>query len=111
MADNNHAEEAKEDSNQRGKGDDVNHSRQKPSVCRRLDFGSDHEKELNNLLSLSNEDLERHRHKAIDKWNFDFENEVPLDGDWQWEKVPVQPSEVKEVICTLEKERHENRTV
>lgn len=103
MADDNH--------HQRKENEDVNQNRQKSSVCRRLDFGSDHEKELNDLMSLSYEDLERHRQKAIEKWNFDFENEVPLEGDWQWEKIPVQNLEAKEVICTLEKEHHENRTV
>ncbi|KAL1505406.1 hypothetical protein ABEB36_004979 [Hypothenemus hampei] len=21
------------------------------------------------------------------RWNFDFEHEIPLEGDWEWEKV------------------------
>lgn len=27
------------------------------------------------------------RQRQMEKWNFDFENEVPLGGDWEWEKV------------------------
>lgn len=115
MADKNHAEETREEAetDQGGKNENVNRKdQQKPNVCRRLDFGdSDCEKELNDLISLFNEDLERHRQKAMEKWNFDFENEIPLEGDWQWERVPVEPSDVKDIICTMENKHHGNRTV
>lgn len=108
MADKNHAEEAKEEAaTERGAT-----NRRKPNVCRKLDFGGDsNDKGLNDPMALSEEDLEQHRQRAIEKWNFDFENEVPLEGDWQWEKVPVEHPDVKEVICTMESKYQGNRTV
>lgn len=44
---------------------------------------------------------------AREMWNFDFENEKPLKGDWVWEKVGNQENatepnnvETKESQCT-----------
>jgi hypothetical protein len=31
--------------------------------------------------------LDNNASMAQEKWNFDFINEVPLEGDWEWEKV------------------------
>lgn len=31
--------------------------------------------------------LAESRNQDKEKWNFDFENEQPLDGQWQWEKL------------------------
>lgn len=30
---------------------------------------------------------------AQQKWNFDFVNEVPLEGDWEWERVSPETSD------------------
>lgn len=48
---------------------------------------------------------EEHRLEQMARWNFDFENEIPLTGDWEWERVtPVAPSvNHKEKICALDK--------
>lgn len=44
------------------------------------------------------------------KWNFDFDNEVPLPGDWEWEKVsPETVTENSE--CINAEENKENRSV
>jgi hypothetical protein len=33
------------------------------------------------------EEMRSHLETAKQRWNFDFENEVPLEGRWKWEKV------------------------
>lgn len=36
--------------------------------------------------------LAESRQQDKEKWNFDFENEQPLDGQWQWEKLDTSNS-------------------
>lgn len=48
-----------------------NESNDEPVAC---------ENRMNALLARSLEE-------AKEKWNFDFKNGVPLDGDWVWERV------------------------
>ncbi|KAJ8963914.1 hypothetical protein NQ314_005242 [Rhamnusium bicolor] len=113
MADTNHEQETREEKDNEKKLNDEQ-STEKSKVCKRLDFGTENairENELNNFLCQSAEDMHEQRQKAIEKWNFDFENEVPLDGDWVWEKIPVRAAENKEVVSTMEKKHSENRTV
>lgn len=31
--------------------------------------------------------LDESRQTAQERWNFDFENEIPLEGDWEWERI------------------------
>lgn len=31
--------------------------------------------------------LNADRAAAVQRWNFDFERERPLDGKWQWERI------------------------
>ncbi|KAJ8949713.1 hypothetical protein NQ318_013582 [Aromia moschata] len=87
----------------------------KTNARRRLDFDDDdvanETSDVTDFLSLSSEEIHRRRQKAIEKWNFDFENEVPLDGDWEWQRVPVPSVENKEVVSSMEKRCSENRTV
>jgi hypothetical protein len=87
----------------------------KPHVCRRLNFddeangedttcpddnkansedttgfGDLHSHDINFLQNEMRRDLQT----AIQRWNFDFENDVPLEGQWEWE--PVLESEPRE---------------
>jgi hypothetical protein len=65
-------------------------SQPKPHVCRRLVFdekanGDDAAGpgDTDNL----EEEMRRDLQAAIDRWNFDFQNDVPLEGQWEWEPV------------------------
>ncbi|KAJ9600774.1 hypothetical protein L9F63_001054, partial [Diploptera punctata] len=66
---------------------------EKSRVCRRL-FNDENDGEENttgeidNLENLIKEELQRDREAAMRRWNFDFENEVPLPGRWVWEREP-----------------------
>lgn len=67
---------------------------QRSSISRRLfqdvdETSSERDNNINNaneLIQQSNEDAKR-------KWNFDFVNEIPLDGDWIWEKIESNQNE------------------
>ncbi|XP_044749893.1 cyclin-dependent kinase inhibitor 1B-like [Coccinella septempunctata] len=90
-------------------------------VRRRLDFGDEpvpsqcHQSDLvdceeamamlDPVISRSNE--------ASAKWNFDFANEVPLEGVWEWEKVESRSQQdYKELTIVREnKEGDENRSI
>ncbi|XP_023030171.2 uncharacterized protein isoform X1 [Leptinotarsa decemlineata] len=81
-------------------------------VRRRLDFGCDNSGDAEQELCLPLEVSQSDRQKAIEKWNFDFENEVPLEGDWIWEKVPAEePCENLQVISSMEEKQVDNRSV
>jgi hypothetical protein len=71
----------------------------KPPVCRRLVF---EEKENDNAadpgdtyLQYINSVQEELLQAATTTWNFDFKNEVPVEGDWKWERV-VQAEQTEE---------------
>ncbi|KAH0999500.1 cyclin-dependent kinase inhibitor 1B [Dendroctonus ponderosae] len=97
--------------------------RSKNKVCRRLIFDDDDapEKQRNEDLDHLDQlvDLEKlnatEKSEQMSRWNFDFDNERPLDGDWQWERVsPPSPIQQQELIKTLEMEKedkHNDRTV
>lgn len=114
MADNNQIspDRLKNDQNEEECKND-NASSPNRSVRRRLFFepGEPNEEDLIDELQSTNQDEERRR--ALEKWNFDFENEIPLRGDWEWEKVvnrePVPNS--KEVLVTTKEKLRENRNV
>jgi hypothetical protein len=73
---------------------------QKPPVCRRLLFNEEISDDdahsdgqfINSLQEQRQIDLQA----ATAKWNFDFQNDVPLEGDWKWE--PVLQAEPEEQI-------------
>ncbi|ENN82754.1 hypothetical protein YQE_00878, partial [Dendroctonus ponderosae] len=84
--------------------------RSKNKVCRRLIFDDDDapEKQRNEDLDHLDQlvDLEKlnatEKREQMSRWNFDFDNERPLDGDWQWERVsPPSPIQQQELIKTL----------
>ncbi|CAH4001542.1 unnamed protein product [Pieris brassicae] len=55
-------------------------------VRRRL-FAPDNlaeEAKIDNFANLLQESIITDRTEKSKKWNFDFENEVPLDGDYEW---------------------------
>ncbi|KAG5887506.1 hypothetical protein JTB14_036229 [Gonioctena quinquepunctata] len=90
-------------------------------VRRRLDFGFHDSEDPNQAsedpnqssagLYLPPEVTEKERQRAREEWNFDFENEVPLEGDWVWERVPVAPPETTQVVSTLKEKHVDNRSV
>jgi hypothetical protein len=67
------------------------------NVCRRLNFddaeidgagpseGSPAAR--NEHVQITEEEMQRDLSAATLRWNFDFQNEVPLEGRWQWEQV------------------------
>ncbi|XP_048353082.1 cyclin-dependent kinase inhibitor 1 [Sphaerodactylus townsendi] len=52
-------------------------------LCRNLFGPVDHEQLQNDFQS----SMKVEREEAKSKWNFDFETETPLEGDYKWEKV------------------------
>jgi hypothetical protein len=72
----------------------------KSHVCRRLTFddmqnvgeaatgtGDDSPPQMGDQHVNIEEETRSHLEAAKQRWNFDFQNEVPLNGRWQWEKV------------------------
>lgn len=95
----------------------------KNKACRRLIFDEDEAPE-----DQRNEDLEhldqlvdlaklsaKEKSEQMSRWNFDFDNEKPLKGDWEWERVsPPSPIQQQQLIKTLEMEQEDknnDRTV
>lgn len=81
-------------------------------VRRRLDFSTE-EVDEDLIQKFQSENRDKERQKGLEKWNFDFENEVPLTGDWQWEKVtPAEnvPNPTGVMLSTKDKSK-ENRNV
>uniref|UniRef100_A0A1B6LHP4 Cyclin-dependent kinase inhibitor domain-containing protein n=2 Tax=Graphocephala atropunctata TaxID=36148 RepID=A0A1B6LHP4_9HEMI len=69
----------------------------KPAVCRRLfdddppDPAADGQAE--NMINRLREEIDRDFDAASRKYNFDFRAEVPLEGDWKWERVPTSTTD------------------
>jgi hypothetical protein len=90
----------------------------KPRVCRRLVFDdldnsaaagtetADLRPEMGNGL-LNSPELRSYLENAKQRWNFDFENEVPMDGRWQWEKVEMSEPPTVEGKANAENEESE----
>lgn len=100
-----------DDSNPRATSDKAD-TNPRNRVRRRLDFGpAESEEEL--LRRLQGEGQENERRKAAEKWNFDFENEIPLPGDWEWEKLAIHEpiANSKDVIESTKDKHKENRNV
>ncbi|CAH0719003.1 unnamed protein product, partial [Brenthis ino] len=59
-----------------------------PRVRRRL-FEADEitdKAKIDNVANIIKESLDRDKIEKSQKWNFDFENEVPLEGPYEWYK-------------------------
>ncbi|CAH1276553.1 unnamed protein product [Diabrotica balteata] len=44
------------------------------------------------------------------KWNFDFKNEIPLNGDWVWERVAVEYPQATDIVSSM-MEEDQNRNI
>lgn len=109
-------------------------SKIKPSTCRRLQFddnddedaaerngqinpdNNDHSAEETadqNFTNACLEDLRlRNRDESSRRWNFDFENETPLEGPFVWERVEpehdiVTATLVEARVTTIETQQNE----
>lgn len=60
------------------------------SVCRNLFGPVDHEELSRDMKAKMREISERDQQR----WNFNFEANTPLDGDYEWEEVPVDKTPV-----------------
>ncbi|XP_042352290.1 cyclin-dependent kinase inhibitor 1C [Plectropomus leopardus] len=60
------------------------------SVCRNLFGPVDHDELSREMKSKLREISERDQQR----WNFNFETNTPLDGDYKWEEVPVDKTPV-----------------
>lgn len=80
----------------------------RPYVCRRLfadEIGPQQEGLSDNT---NNEIIERLRQETVEasrKWNFDFINERPLEGNWVWERVapPVERQATADVVVPVQR--------
>lgn len=75
----------------------------RPYVCRRLfadEIGPQQEGLSDNTNNEIVERLRRETMEASRKWNFDFVNERPLEGNWVWERVapPVEQQAADVVV-------------
>ena len=55
----------------------------RPKVCRNL-FGSPSTEEREQMKSLIKETFREEKGKAMMKYNFDFERDLPLEGKFEW---------------------------
>ncbi|XP_062510317.1 cyclin-dependent kinase inhibitor 1B-like [Corticium candelabrum] len=55
-----------------------------PTQARKCLFGQPDHNETDKYL---NSELEKINERHRERWNFDFDSEQPLEGNWQWEKV------------------------
>lgn len=97
----------------------------KPNVCRRLNFddvqnhgeyatGTSEGPQMGSESFSIEEEMRSHLENAKQRWNFDFEKEIPLEGRWKWEKVlgselpTVQgPADAEDEASELDAERPE----
>lgn len=100
------------DEHESTESEDPNGATPKSNVRRRLDFGPG-EVDENSTLKFQSDDQDKERRRTLEKWNFDFENEVPLAGDWEWEKVtPVEPvPKSKDVLVSIKDKTKGNRNI
>lgn len=82
----------------------------KNNVARRLfqDHDDDESIMSNDLENQANQLLDRSLEEAKARWNFDFKNGVPLDGDWMWEKVEETEEEARVVAEASKENRNPN---
>jgi hypothetical protein len=54
------------------------------------------------------EEMRKELQAAQERWNFDFVNEVPLDGRWDWQRVGQVQPDVETDEDTPEQEQEMN---
>ncbi|KAI4495960.1 hypothetical protein M0802_008175 [Mischocyttarus mexicanus] len=47
-----------------------------------------------NVVNCFFEEARKHREEAKEKWNFDFEKEIPLKGNYQWVKLDQDGNDI-----------------
>ncbi|XP_014483540.1 PREDICTED: uncharacterized protein LOC106749026 isoform X2 [Dinoponera quadriceps] len=74
--------------------DDVDSNEQ--STNDKNDNGRTSNGENDNLVNRLFEEARRDRDNAKERWNFDFENEVPLSGRYEWVRVDRDGNEISD---------------
>ncbi|XP_054032546.1 cyclin-dependent kinase inhibitor 1 [Dryobates pubescens] len=77
-------------------------------VCRNLFGPLDHQQLQNDLKDL----MRQHLEEAQQRWNFNFETETPLDGQFKWERVfqAEQPTqEAHSLVSAIRTEQRGSR--
>lgn len=87
------------------------------SACRRLFQSNDDENDADQMAESNQnfannfiEELKRQRNEMTRKYNFDFENEVPLEGNYVWEPIETQPSHPNPPVQTIPQQSDSNKT-
>lgn len=78
------------------------------NVSRRLFQEGGEEVAWHVFQNATNEMLDRNREEAKARWNFDFKNEVPLDGDWVWEKMEDTHRNHTEIVEASKENKNPN---
>lgn len=66
---------------------DAPNEKESRSLPRRRLFQDDESPEIDYVPNTVTETIQQSNEEAKQKWNFDFEKEEPLEGDWEWERV------------------------
>lgn len=75
-------------------------------VCRNLFGPVDHQELQNDLEDL----LRQHLEEAQQRWNFNFETETPLEGQFKWERVWLAEQPSQEVHSLVRAPSSESRS-
>lgn len=75
-------------------------------VCRSLFGPVDHQQLQNDLEDL----LRQHLEEAQQRWNFNFETETPLEGQFKWERVCLAEQPPQEVHSLVRSPSSESRS-
>lgn len=67
--------------------EDAPNKKQARSLPKRRLFQDDQTLEIDCIPNTVTEVIQQSNEAAKQKWNFDFEKEEPLEGDWEWERV------------------------
>ena len=105
-----HADLEGSDSNQDGAGDpggNGNHQRKRVdptnSTVKRCLFGRGNSEEN---IKFAKRELEKISEDSKSRWNFDFQNEKPLDGRFVWQTSPYPKQQIKSNIITNNSSSH-----
>ncbi|XP_042656201.1 cyclin-dependent kinase inhibitor 1 [Tyto alba] len=75
-------------------------------VCRNLFGPVDHQQLQNDFEDLLRQQLE----EAQQRWNFNFETETPLEGQFKWERVFLAEQPPQEIHSLVKATSSENRS-
>ena len=66
--------------------------------ARRCLFGAPDEEQADQMATAMQEEMKNQAEEMKQKYNFDFENETPLEGRYQWEKAEQESEKKKERV-------------